>query len=964
MASKGLPQSKLSVLREFKRDHKLLRWGMQLLASKEDMLEYLEPMRQLGFFEPSENPGPQPADKEGYFSIPPWEAVDFLQVAAVQAVERKDSESIDLILDVLRKVTAFEASSDDPKENFRTWNAFAKILAVLPLRTYEVDDVKMLATWLVSRFDQGSLVGTVIGGQLLPKWLASDDPGEIEKIAVAIECVTKFTWQSSSKGVADNLQAVSAVPAYWLGELFKKSAATLGQKAGAQVSEILLSRMVEIYTPDDKDSRSWLWRPAIEPNSQNLEVPELHEHLINALRDVLIAYVNTGKPDAVLVVERMLKDALTIVRRIAVYVVDEHFDKLSPLFFENLESVFQRPLHHEVYRLLSKHFAELPAAQQSLILKVIDALGQSAAAGDEAQAAVKRDKLRWLGAIYQHGNAEADVMFAELSGGKDMSFLGEHPDFLSYRSFWVGKGVSPYSVTKLKSMEAATLILKLNGFEQKPDWFDPKNPTVSGLTDVLEQAIKEEPMHFGAMFEQFLGAKPPYQYAVLSAFRTLWQSPGKSGTAEVDTDWNILWPELLNFCDKLIEASDSWNAPAGQRVAPGTPAAPWIPGTIGDLIKGAVRDSQLTLPETLFPQIISILEKLTDRQPGDEEWDSDDSMTRAINTPKGRCLEALFEFTNRICRVADRDADEHTGAWKKVESIFDREMAQCLGKNFEFSTLCGCYLAHLHYFDPAWVENNLLKIFPPSDECLLNWQCALQGMAYMPQHVSAVFQLLTEKDVVRLALERNIKGHHAKDKLLQHIATAYLLGKDSFDDTDGPISLVIKRFDIEEIKDVVSYLWANRDAGLSDEQVRLVIGFWGQCMKRADPGIKAHQGLLSNLGLLAAFLNDITDDQKRWLLTIAPFIETNYNSHFLLEYLLKILPNSPRVVGEITLEILEHHNPGYDFENRFEDIAKQLLEHGEVDIVRQICNNEGLLNLPAFRTLYSQLPTSSRVRNP
>jgi hypothetical protein len=48
----------------------------------------------------------------------------------------------------------------------------------------------------------------------------------------------------------------------------------------------------------------------------------------------------------------------------------------------------------------------------------------------------------------------------------------------------------------------------------------------------------------------------------------------------------------------------------------------------------------------------------------------------------------------------------HVGAWRKLEPLFDAELAKCRDGNFEFSALAGAYIANLHYMNSSWVHKN------------------------------------------------------------------------------------------------------------------------------------------------------------------------------------------------------------------------------------------------------------------
>ncbi len=308
-----------------------------------------------------------------------------------------------------------------------------------------------------------------------------------------------------------------------------------------------------------------------------------------------------------------------------------------------------------------------------------------------------------------------------------------------------------------------------------------------------------------------------------------------------------------------------------------------------------------------------------------------------------------------LYRLADRKHAEHVNAWKELQQIFDDELTKCKTGNFEFSTLCGSYLAHLHYLSSDWLTQNIKEIFPSSPGEIRNWHCAVQGLAYMPQPSRPIYQLLQTHGVFQLVLDRKVKGRHVREKILQHIAVAYLWGHESLADANSLMSVILQRFDVEDVKELVLFFWGLQRDELSQVHVDLIIDFWRKCMGKVDTQNKTHQKLLSSLGLLTAYLKRISAEQKNWLLTIAPFIEQNYNSHFLLEYLEAMVQDNPADVGEITLAILKHNRPDFDFENRYQSIVRKLASRGLIAMAKDICNQQGLRELPEIEKLHREL---------
>ena len=114
----------------------------------------------------------------------------------------------------------------------------------------------------------------------------------------------------------------------------------------------------------------------------------------------------------------------------------------------------------------------------------------------------------------------------------------------------------------------------------------------------------------------------------------------------------------------------------------------------------------------LLPRTWPLVKILLDRSPEQTELDKSDPMNRAINAAKGKAIQAMVNHALRACRVRDKETGSHATVWSQMMPVFDNEIAKCRNANYEFSTLAGTYVAHIHYMDQQWCEKNFEKIFP------------------------------------------------------------------------------------------------------------------------------------------------------------------------------------------------------------------------------------------------------------
>src|SRR6185295_11424099 len=117
---------------------------------------------------------------------------------------------------------------------------------------------------------------------------------------------------------------------------------------------------------------------------------------------------------------------------------------------------------------------------------------------------------------------------------------------------------------------------------------------------------------------------------------------------------------------------------------------------IADTLHSGTQSDEHAYQPDLLPRAQQIIDALLEREPPHPEL-AYDAMFQAINTTKGRVVEALFSHALRASRVSDNVEGNHANAWKQLQPIFERELIACKNANFEFTTLCGAYLSQLQY---------------------------------------------------------------------------------------------------------------------------------------------------------------------------------------------------------------------------------------------------------------------------
>jgi len=205
--------------------------------TKKNPIWFLE-LKKRGYFDPKKNPTIQPADKEGYYVIPQWNVLEYLERIAEQVNIPENEKYIDELLEIIKNVSRYKDDKGNVIDNYRTWWFFIKILLKLPNEKIPMEILDLVPIWLRSQYG-GSLVDADAATKLLPKFLYEGaPPDDIKKAESLINSLTDFIW-IQKKGIFTEKEdeAHGVVEDHWLIESFieKGNAKLMGKLCDKQV---------------------------------------------------------------------------------------------------------------------------------------------------------------------------------------------------------------------------------------------------------------------------------------------------------------------------------------------------------------------------------------------------------------------------------------------------------------------------------------------------------------------------------------------------------------------------------------------------------------------------------------------------------------------------------------------------------------------------------------------------------
>lgn len=892
--------------------------------------DWLKHLDASGFFDTN----PSPIESENNtIGIPAWPVLFYMENISQNAPK----EIARIILDIMKRISK-PTPPAKKQDNTKTWYYFTRIIANLPLDVIEVTDIDLVADWLDSKFDT-SLIIDAIDESLLPKLLSAEDAH------VKAERLTEIIID------AIKIDKDSGLKMHHVKELFEHNAVTLGERCGLKVIETLQKKLEtdEIISKED-DNFSYIWRLAIEDHTQNSGDYEMRHILIKALRDVLLSYAS--KKDASAVLGALMQSNKNIVKRIALYALTQQFGKYNsqietvtrPVLRELLLNINCR---HECYNLFRVHFAGFSMEFQAEIINQISSLEGNWRDGVNKAKWNMHIRGEWFNAIALSGYSLAQEIRDEYL--KD--FKDEHPKFPVYSEGTAGWGDEQvFSPAELLSKGTAEDIVKfLNAFDGKNS-LGELALREAGLS--LKDAVKAKQELFETNLDSFARCKWEYWLYLLEAFTDIWQE-GKP----------IQWDRILDFIEVLIKADSELWKKQEIRAYPLTDRKEWVISRIARLIESGISKDARSMPQDCYVKAEAILKTLLNKQESlpDKDFDENDANTRAINSPKGHVIEAFIKYALHRCRTIDRifgkESQEKEAFWKTVEPVFNAELQKTRAGNFEFSTLCGSYLPNFYYMNKDWVENNINKILPAEIERLKNWKSAMQGYSYVSTVYTVIYNLLKENGDFRRVLDGEFDNPLVVKKTVENIAVSYLREQESLNDSASLFNYFLAKWDLKYLTAVIDIFWGYRnDINMSPYKMR-ICDFWRACMENINGHENENTKLLSDLNLLAVFLDEIDAEKKQWLIKTAPYVGEEFHSSFFLEYLDKLADRNPKEVGEIFLVMLEKLVPDFREEN-IKSIVEKIYKADEKHLANQICDKYARKQYGFLIELYNKYDSS------
>ena len=885
------------------------------LSTTDNPFPWFKILKEKGYLSAERNPSPiQLPDKEGFYQVPYWPILGYLENVAIENSKTPNNEVLKLLIETIDSIVNYTDGKGQRIENYKTDWMLIKTIFKLPIVKIKKEYVDFVGSALRSKWDT-TLVASEIGKTVVPYLIANKARDLILQLLEVI---------ASYKHTGSSLDFESLMGDYWFHDLMQNHRNAIIELCGVDTARVAIRKMDEIIATS-KFQFSQAVLPAIEDSSQTL-FPDRYEcQLVYLVREAL----NKANPEEAkpLVVELTAKEH-EIFKRIAVYAMNFHFGALGDIFWNwTGNPLEEHGLRHEIYELLKAHCSSFSAEQIERILTWIES--ETITFSEETRQnkeLVKRltaySRKEWLTALLETDDPK--ILEAYQRHSQIYPEEIEHPGF----SVWFGPvefvgEPAPFAEELLKktNKEIADYIL-----QQAPKERSEYNERPEGS---FRRTVRENAAKFSHDMLPFLSIPPSYQHALLSGLLEAWR-----------TKSDFPWDELLNYADQMIDEQGFW----AQKYEDRFNYRNWIAGIIAELIEEGTRDDRRAFDPKLLPLAEKILFTLA-RNSESDIVNVIDIVNSVLNSTRGKIFSAIVNLSLRVARLSKQDKEKRWG--QEIREYFTKGLERT-GEfcSIEFSVTIGEYLPQLYYLDAKWVSDNINRIFPKESQDY--WTATFTGyLFHSSQLFKDLFMLLRNNSHYLKALETKFKDSISSQRTVQHIGIAYLLGFENLDDPGSLINQMLEKRNPDQLLELVRFFWASGDK-LPAEYRPKIRPLWGKLFERlsvdADP---MNERVLAHLFGWLTFIDELDEQTSEWLKLSARHIQPVEEVLF-LDYLLKHAQKTPDKVATIYLEMLNSGKFPSIHEQSIVELVRIFYEKGQKQDANRICNmylGRGLLFL-------------------
>ena len=876
-----------------------------LLKTAANPQPWLEVLYGCGYLDPDRNPRPQEV-KTGYYIVPYWEVLGFLENVAAKNLKAPSEEVTDLILMILEGILYYRTGTGERIDNHHTNASMAKVIFSLPLDKITSAHYEFIRNALKTSWET-IYIATAIEEVALPRFIAQKEREHILKL---IDITFEY---HKVEGLALE-EYTSRIEPYWINEILKGRTKDIADICGHEAAEVALEKVRQITT-QDSNQFNHVWIPAIEKEG-------FHDRFdVRIIEFIRVIFENSDAESLIGTIEGLIHEEHPIFNRIAIHTINYHYDALKEIFWSlDYNPLIKYQLDHEVSELFKAHSVSFSKEE---ITRVMGWICENDPVADTIDPAHKElhtacRRKWWLSAIAATGYPEVLEEYARCDticpmevrapedGPASVSFIGD---------------LSPIEKEDLLRMPTSAIVEYLRSYREEPGF---NGFSSRGLARVFGDCVAIDPEKFYSILEECQRLPPMYLTTLLGGLA----GAVKGGSA---LDWDL----ILDYILYLIETE---NFQEGRDADAAYDLEPEVVLAISELITEGVRHDEYRSRPELRSKTERILTILAER-------------TRP--TSQSEVFHAMISYSMSVAPIIEKESGCR---WvRSIKDQFSKRLNRPSERSLEFSATLGRYLPQLYYLDKEWVTENLDEIFPHDNED--HWRSAFMRYIRYTRGDRMCYRLLRDHGDYSKAIGAFDNEPEVQKSLIAEICRGYLNGEEDINDPGSLLSKLIDHNNPEQVSTMIWAIWYfNRHDLLSAEMKGKVKALWRRIMNRYAVGDVEpdKQKILAGLFNWISVFDEIDDEMYEWLKISAAYIRYGRSGLHFFDYLLEYVEKAPERVAEL---ILINANAGnhipYD-RKKLQRIVENLYRSGQKERADRICNSYLAAGHDHLREIYAR----------
>ena len=879
---------------------------------------WLESLNKEGWFNPEKNPLPyEVPDSPGYYRTPVWYALEY-----VEKVANHPERPVDLLVDIVNAMVDYTNDAGERIKNDSTNRRLIKIIGTFPINRIEPKHITFMSTAL-----KYGWVSREIGETILPRFLKEGKKGlTLDLLKVMFD----------AKVVNHRIRPL--MEEYWLKEAVKQQEQAISELCGFEAAQIVLTQ-IRTLVVEDVHSFDLIERIEVEPSyGRRQRYAELLVsftcrlfHLVS--RDSIEKTVKSLLKERG-AAERDYQDAKgssAIFGRIALNAITHHYHDLKELFWKwkgnPLEEYELKP---QLYQLIETHCLDFDESEVGQILHWIESYRYYVVLTEESKESAKVAALykrEWLTALLKTGDEKAAAAYQKYERINPVKI--ESPGLS--RSIKIGyEEMNVMTVAELSEMSNAGIAQYLNDSQEKKFWAD----SIHGLIKTLRECVAANPRRFTDDLQPFQGVRYQYQHSILSGLLNAWRDK-----REFD------WKASFEFIHQIFSSEQFWTEhfeePPNYR--------DWIISTTADLVVEGTGNDKHAFDVHLLPLAEKILMVLV-KKVEPSVFTLEDLSSEVLDSVRSKVFSAMVQYALRYARINNPKQEIR---WPRaIREDFTKRLDRSVEPSFEFSFMLGHYLPNLLYLDEEWVVDNIDRIFSKRDAS--HWEATFSGYLSCSLTSEYLYSLLKKRKDYQKALNTDFADPKVLSKLVEHVCTGWIEDNETLNN-GSLIYQLINNSNPDLLSEMVDFFW--RQQYDTPDKVKSKVKLAWRALIEILPPKSAEAEYREILGSLSGWIgliDRIDAETLKWLKLSAKYVERGFDSASFVEALREHVPQTPREVGMIYLEMLNNKvYPDYA-PTDIQETVRILYNQGYKEEADKICNLYAAAGFDFLRSLYGE----------